>query len=249
MCPCFLGNCNRILFIFSGYQTYISEGLDESIIKHSEPEGLDESIAEHLETEQSEREQWIVGENKRTYKSCSVCDYKSQYPTNVRRHERTHHTPDQLGGAHFLCSYCGKVYRSKSGLQLHQKSVHDKKIRFECRVCTKKFNTLRNYRGHMASHDSGLRERCPDCKSTFQTKRSMLRHRESCKNVQNKRRFICSFCGLECNSNDALREHKIRLHEGKVLHCSKCSKQFKWRSSLSYHMQRCAFGPQESPMK
>ena len=222
-------------------ESFIIEGLNESVEQQEE---LDESIAEHSNTEQL-----TADENEPTYRSCSVCDYKSLYPSNVRRHERTQHTPRQRDVAHFLCNGCGKKYASRYGLELHQKSVHDNKFRFECRFCTKKFNTLWNYRGHMASHDGALRERCPDCKATFQYKRSLLRHLESCDKNKNKRRFECNLCDLECNSKDALREHKIRLHEEKVLHCSKCHKQFKWRSSLHYHMQKCAFGVQKSPAK
>ena len=94
-------------------ESYILEGLDESIFEHSEPEELDESITEHSETEQLEREQKTVGENRPTYRSCSVCDYKSLYPSNVRKHERTQHTPRQLGGAHFLYNGCGKAIKHK----------------------------------------------------------------------------------------------------------------------------------------
>ena len=208
-----------------------------------------EGFTEHLETEQSEREQWTLGENRPTYRSCSMCDYKSLYPSNVRRHELTKHTPRQPGGAHFLCTGCGKEYKSKYGLDLHQKSVHDNQFRFECRFCPKKFNTISNYRGHMASHDSALEERCPNCDASFRYRRSMLRHQESCDKNQNKQRFVCSLCGLEYFSNDALREHKKRVHEEKALHCSKCGKPFKWRSSLHYHMLKCTFGVQESPVK
>ena len=187
---------------------------------------------------------------KRGQFHCKICDYQTIYTSNLKRHVRQKHSvKNKIQSAvakNYLCNRCGKKFGSKYGLDLHQKSVHDETFRFECQFCSRKFNSLSNFNSHKAGHDPSLREKCPDCKATFQSRRSLLRHTCKGSGLTKKeppivQKCICSECGAEFKSKDTLLEHQRRVHENQPLFCLKCFKQFKWRSSLHYHVKKCEF--------
>ena len=98
----------------------------------------------------------------------------------IRHKRRMHSASESSSDQRFICSTCGKTFRSKFGMTLHHKGVHEGKYRFTCLVCDRKFNVLGNYKGHMASHDPVLREKCESCKATFRYRKSIVRHKLVC---------------------------------------------------------------------
>ena len=51
----------------------------------------------------------------------------------------------------FACDYCGKVCKSKAGLTIHVKRMHEKsekKRSFECEKCDKVFSQEANLKNH-----------------------------------------------------------------------------------------------------
>ena len=187
----------------------------------------------------------VAIETEPTLYECDDCVYKTKMKSNLFRHLRTRHRqPNDEGKSeqtrHELCSTCGKLYKSKYGLSLHIKSVHEKELKYHCNVCNKGFNTLWNYKGHLASHDKVLREKCDTCEAVFQYKKSLVAHKKICRiNNQEESEIVCSTCKTKFTTKDALREHTYAIHEARTLPCQHCGKRYKWRSSLSKHQQKC----------
>ena len=52
---------------------------------------------------------------------CSICDYKSIYKSNLKRHMKVHVDSDDRGHEeqtdHHLCNDCGKTFKSRFGLK------------------------------------------------------------------------------------------------------------------------------------
>ena len=113
---------------------------------------------------------------------CCKCDYRTSFKSDLKRHERIH-TKSNMPFEEvyrFLCNECGKKFKTRYGLSLHRKGVHELQFRFECPICGAKFNTLWNYNGHVASHNQVLREKYENCEATFQYRKSLLRHNSKC---------------------------------------------------------------------
>ena len=140
--------------------------MDESF----EIEGIEEAV--------------VAIETEPTLYECDDYVYKTKVKSNLFRHLRTRHRqpndedkPEQT--RHELCSTYVKLYKSKYGLSLRIKSVHEKEFKYHCNVCNKGFNTVWNYKGHLAS----LEEKCDTCGAVFQYKISLVATK---KNMQNQ---------------------------------------------------------------
>ncbi|VDI33041.1 Hypothetical predicted protein [Mytilus galloprovincialis] len=149
----------------------------------------------------------------------------------------------------FLCSSCGKSFKSKYGLTLHDKTIHKKEFKFTCNVCGKGFGTLYNFNGHMSSHNNLLREKCDQCDASFQYWKSLLKHKKARhRTLEEDPKFECDICHVIYGSKDGLREHTHVVHNLKRKTCEYCGKEFKWRSSLAYHLKKCIKNVQNSLM-
>ena len=175
---------------------------------------------------------------------CDICDYQTVHKSNLTRHQKTHwDAPGTPELQHFLCNVCGKGYKSRYGLSLHTKSIHENTFKYECAVCHKQSNTLWNHKGHVAQHDSALKEKCSTCQATFQYRKSLLRHK--CKKSAEpstatvRRKIKCDECDVEFSCQDSRKDHVRAVHGQRRLSCPKCRKMYKWRSSLYYHSLKC----------
>ncbi|KAK0196350.1 hypothetical protein F5146DRAFT_1152033 [Armillaria mellea] len=96
----------------------------------------------------------ILEKNRnRAFKYCEVpgCGRKFADGTGVSRHKRDHNP----NAKRYPCPNCGKVWKQKSNLNDHIRSVHEKKKPFKCSVpgCNKKFST----RGYRTRHQTRCR--------------------------------------------------------------------------------------------
>jgi len=118
-----------------------------------------------------------LDEDVKILHSCDSCSYQSQYRQNLNRHKKTQH---QLGGDHevnvksYVCDQCGKTYKTKYGLTLHIKSIHQRIFKFQCQICQKGFSQSANYKGHLASHDTVLKLKCDQCNARLQYRKNCL---------------------------------------------------------------------------
>jgi hypothetical protein len=106
----------------------------------------------------------------------------------------------------YICPHCGKQFRSKFGLTLHEKNKHDKSFKHICNMCQKGFNQSVQYRFHLSSHMKFLLEKCKFCKEEFMSHGSLKRHLTTCQNID-KDKFVCDICQSFFIRKDRLQEH------------------------------------------
>ena len=126
----------------------------------------------------------------------------------------------------FLCRVCGKICKSKAGLVVHRRRMHEessKKKKFVCEGCSMDFRQEANLVNHLKICGGGLgstsdRKVCP-CGREF-AKSYIARHRKKCTaaaavavqertrlpRVYKGKRFICE-CGREMAKTNRAR-HK-----------------------------------------
>lgn len=172
---------------------------------------------------------------------CNLCSYTTRRTFNLNRHVEMKHTLTNVTVVKqdkFICENCGKGFKSKYGLTLHQNSFHKLQFRFKCDICNRGFNSLWNFKGHMVSHNPVCKDVCDICGSRFQYRSSLLNHKKTC-NQESMPVLKCKICAQEFLSKDSLREHSYAQHENRVLGCKHCGKPYKWRSSRAHHEKVC----------
>jgi len=176
-----------------------------------------------------------------TLHTCDICSYETNDKSNFRKHVKRRHTgptnqppPDSL-----ICDTCGKMYKTKYGLDLHNKNKHSLQYKHVCNVCQKGYNQKVQFRFHIASHAKLPLNKCRFCKVEFYSHGSLKRHLESCQGKDH--RFVCDVCQLTFTRRYQLVEHVRGKHEAPRYVCPyKCGKRFNWRSSVKHHSKICA---------
>ena len=80
---------------------------------------------------------------------CSICQKVLRTRSGFIKHELAHKVT-------FKCQWCGKQYRRKSGLKIHENRIHghDKiETQFTCSICDKKFLLAKDLKLHGKSHN------------------------------------------------------------------------------------------------
>lgn len=166
---------------------------------------------------------------------CHVCNYTTLYRFNLNRHISQVHSDRQNNQRPtYKCKFCGKELHSKFAQKLHEDTVHTKLFKYTCPTCSKGFNQVIPFKGHLASHYDILKEKCDLCPASFNYKKSLAEHKQV---IHEKRNFRCPqlACAAVYSSVRHLRDHARAEHSNDRLPCDKCPKTFKWRSSLKYH--------------
>ncbi|CAG0909233.1 unnamed protein product, partial [Cyprideis torosa] len=66
----------------------------------------------------------------------------------------------------YECRNCGKRFRSKSSLEIHER-VHSGEKPFSCEFCMKAFSNLSNLTCHLSTHTGEKPFQCDVCLKTF----------------------------------------------------------------------------------
>ena len=175
---------------------------------------------------------------------CLICSFTTRFRQNLKRHEKTHkqgsaNLPSAVGSYSETCDRCSKQFKTKRGLELHVHTRHLHQFRFKCPVCSRGYNILSSYQGHLASHHQELKEKCSTCGATFLYKQSLKEHLKKNHPVTIKKKYVCHECNKEFSCRDTLIQHNKGIHGGGAHKCQKCGKLYRWRSSLAYHTWAC----------
>ncbi|ELT95940.1 hypothetical protein CAPTEDRAFT_87057, partial [Capitella teleta] len=84
---------------------------------------------------------------------CSMCGFGSVFEDVYLEHKKTHGP----GQKNYTCAECGKSFRSKSGLHMHQRKQHGfvPLKHYHCELCQKTYTERSRYDKHMKNKHSG----------------------------------------------------------------------------------------------
>ncbi|KAM4044877.1 oocyte zinc finger protein XlCOF8.4-like [Anomaloglossus baeobatrachus] len=133
----------------------------------------------------------------------------------------------------FACSECGKCFRQKSSLVEHRKK-HTGERPVSCPECGKSFFRKSQLVGHQRMHTGEKPFSCLECGKSFKSKGYLISHQRI---HTGEKPFTCSECGKCYNHKSSLMEH-LTTHTGeKPFACSECEKCFNRKSSLVDHLR------------
>ncbi|KAL0276003.1 UNVERIFIED_CONTAM: hypothetical protein PYX00_003691 [Menopon gallinae] len=170
--------------------------------------------------------------------SCPVCKKNINFKT-IGKHYKTHQasTDYELGSKNrFLCNQCGRVLKSKSGFEDHQK-LHLNVRDHICDVCGSGFTTKKNLYIHKKAHDMTQKKvfECDQCDKVFTGKHTLNRHLLTHSGEKN---FICEICSKCFYTLQELNRH-VRYHKKEYrFDCQLCDMRFLDRSRFRHHMMR-----------
>jgi uncharacterized Zn-finger protein len=101
-----------------------------------------------------------------------VCDYGTDASRTMKRHEDVH------AGVCYHCPHCAHQSPRRSSLQLHIRTVHDKRKDFECPECHKGFATAFDLKKHREAVHEYVRHECPvvECDKSYTMRASCVDH-------------------------------------------------------------------------
>jgi hypothetical protein len=183
-------------------------------------------------------------------------------------------TKTNLKNSKFKCDMCEKEFYKKYNLTRH-KNIHklndfknnscqydyenseNNDVRYyECKICNKKFNELKQLNLHHKSYHIECEEiECSICKQRFNIKYDYLVHELACKNGEksenkmNTKSYKCNICKKTFTKIYNLNRHLATRHQNKLKSdclikkhvCEYCSKSFYELNKLKSHSNTCKF--------
>lgn len=139
----------------------------------------------------------------------------------------------------FVCSICGKHFASLMGYEYHQKSIHEKELRYVCPnyTCGKAFALKKELRSHVEVHDKKIKAYCDLCGRSFTSKNLFRRHFLSMHTPN--RIHKCPKCPRRFVQKEHVKSH-LASHGGtrefsRIYKCDECDKSYCWRNDLLKH--------------
>ncbi|XP_055296414.1 zinc finger protein 557-like [Sitodiplosis mosellana] len=125
-----------------------------------------------------------------------------------------HHNRKHLDIKEYVCSTCGKSFKTKDQLKSHTNS-HTGERPFKCTVdgCEKGFKTRSNRESHIRTHAGGKRVQCEveGCGRQFTFEIDLRRHKYRSHGIFIKK-YSCSICSEIFPENSFLKKHMLKHH-------------------------------------
>jgi len=147
--------------------------------------------------------------------SCTICDYSSEYPWNLKRHMKTHENQSDANNNN--CRFCLKYFERGYNLRRHEDSCACRNAVEDQNVATEAQNVAQEVLNVPTDNDVD--------------------------NVQVETKEACIFCYKEFKNQKTLKRHIPRCSG--ITHpymCPKCKQVFADRKTKSKHLQRCKGG-------
>ena len=152
--------------------------------------------------------------------SCSFCQKKFTFKSNLDRHERTKH--NNPANEKFRCSYCEKKFSDMIKLSKHE-SKHRGEKPYTCSTCDQTFAHSHHLRSHERIHTGNLLS-CNQCEKKF-TRADHLRRHER---IHTGNLLSCNQCEKKFTRAEHLKRHtKIHTRRDALIrvHCDKTFKR------------------------
>ncbi|XP_014226069.1 uncharacterized protein LOC106651891 [Trichogramma pretiosum] len=132
------------------------------------------------------------------------------------------------------CDFCFRFFYSVDMLQEHAK-IHDVRIQYLCSDCGVEFSTGKARREHNATCVQKLI--CKGCGELQESKGKKRQHEQ--KHCDESYGQLCDTCGEKFKHQGTLDQHiKVKhMDLGKVHKCPECSKEFTFKTKMTFHMK------------
>nr|NP_001071854.1 zinc finger protein [Ciona intestinalis]BAE06766.1 zinc finger protein [Ciona intestinalis] len=173
---------------------------------------------------------------------------------------QTSATNERIKPSLLSCSHCGKLFKRKYDLVVHDRRMHSNKP-FRCPVCPKEYALNRELQIHLRIHKPGFRHQCKHCSMKFistegRRKHILQEHKTyACKNIGCKSAFVsqelldqhpcmktkekkhqCEVCGVTFRLAEYMRRHVSAVHvKEKPFKCTECERHFNRPEQLKLH--------------
>ncbi|XP_066922786.1 zinc finger protein 493-like [Clytia hemisphaerica] len=133
----------------------------------------------------------------------------------------------------FECTECGKCYKARRSLKIHQRIHTIQSDNFQCKECGKSFAQFDELQLHEIVHkDTTNKFECEECGKSFTRKGNLKQHLGT---HTDHRPFYCTVCGKAFKHRCNLVEHS-RIHIGfKPFRCKECGKSYRTATHLKSH--------------
>jgi len=191
---------------------------------------------------------------------CLLCKSVFSHKNIIRHVNLKHDIYEGNTPRGYMCTICGKTFKSNWNRQSHERTVHMKlnpdeqnndenpKEFFQCSHCGKQFKTVKS----LAQHEKmdvckGDPEtlKCPTCDKQFTNKGKYSLHIKRsnlCSGENIIKAFPCHYCEGSFTTLALLQKH-LRIHTGeKPYQCEFCSRRFKFLHRLTFHKSKCESG-------
>ncbi|XP_073408597.1 uncharacterized protein [Dendrobates tinctorius] len=175
----------------------------------------------------------IVKQNRRVYTGIRPYSCSECGKCFKDKYKLVIHQQIHTGEKPYSCSECGKCFRQKGYFVQHQR-IHTGEKPYLCAECGKCFRQKSDLNRHRRLHTGEKPFECSQCGKSFTEKAGLVAHQKS---HTGERPFACS----ECEKCFSLKSHLAihqRVHTGeKPYSCSECGKCFSQRSGLVRHQK------------
>ena len=115
------------------------------------------------------------GQDIHTY-PCTVCDYKSIFPSYVELHMKIHDPLAQID-----CQHCNLSLKNTESLRKHIKEFHSTRNTYiNCEVCGRAFQSINRLKYHKKrAHENSNSFNCSKCKFSANCHYKLQQHRIS----------------------------------------------------------------------
>ncbi|TRY79818.1 hypothetical protein TCAL_14780 [Tigriopus californicus] len=166
------------------------------------------------------------------YRECVWAKKRQRFKVTIQKRRETRKNDE------FVCSECGKRYKSGQQLQFHMKTHTGEGMLF-CPHCSYKTPNPSSLKLHVAKHlrDQGIlpKEMCDLCGVEVRDKSSLKSHM----NTHETQRWNCTFCDRPFKSQRYLDCHVARFHDkSETFKCDVCAKGFSTTFLLKDHKRR-----------
>ena len=187
-----------------------------------------------------EEENKAFRRSKKSLKSCKECDFSTRFQSKMKAHKLAEHTELTK------CKFCPFETRFKHALKRHKVTEHQNK--YNCQKCDFKTTSKVHISSHIQqNHLPQIPQNvffvCDKCGKSFKTEQNLVNHRFMIhKDTEIVPSMIpCDNCDLFLESDELLKIHRQRVHEGKgtkLKSCQYCNVPMSMRG-VAAHERSC----------